>query len=91
MVGGMANEDELIAAYVALDPNRPSVDRARLIGSLVPVWALVGALPAYDHDLSQVADAYDLPLEAVEAAMAFYRKNRCGIDARLAAHDAAFA
>lgn len=87
----MENEDRLIAEYVALNPERPSVDRARLIDSLVPVWAVVGALPAYDHDLSQVAIAYDLPIEAVKAAIAFYRQHRCAINARLAAHEAAFA
>ena len=87
----MATEEEVIGRYVELDPNRPSADRARLIGSLVPVWASVGALPAYEHDIAQLAAAYDLSVEAVEAGLAYFQNNRCAIDARLAAHEAAFA
>jgi uncharacterized protein (DUF433 family) len=80
-------EEELIGRYVELNPHKPWLAEARLIGSAISVWALVGALPAVDGDLDKLAAAYDLPREAVDAAMAFYRRHRCLIDARLAAND----
>ena len=52
-----------------------------------PVWALVGYLPAADGDLGTIAEAYQLPLDAVLAAFAFYARHRSDIDARIAAND----
>lgn len=61
------------------------VDAAWLVGSAVPVWALIGYLDAVGSDLQQVARDYDVPLEAAEAAIAFYRCHKILIDARIAA------
>ena len=80
--------DELVACHVAADPlGRP--DRARIAGSGVEVWALIAYLRAFDT--AQTAADYDLPPEAVEAALAYYERHRPVIDARLTLHDAAFA
>ena len=49
----------------------------------MPVWALIRQLRAIGGDLDQLAADYELPREAVEAALAFYRHNKPYIDARL--------
>ena len=80
--------DELIQRYVEANPHRPGLDEARLRDYGVPVWALVGHLEAVDDDICQVASDYHLPREAVEAALAYYRRYRPLIDARIAANAA---
>jgi uncharacterized protein (DUF433 family) len=79
------NEERLIERYID-----PSWDRypggradARLRDSGVPVWALVGHLRAVNDDVARVVADYDLPREAVDAALAYYRRHRDLIDARL--------
>ncbi|HVC35333.1 MAG TPA: DUF433 domain-containing protein [Chloroflexota bacterium] len=82
-------EDSLIGRYVELDPRRPWSGEARLRDSGVPVWALVGHwLNATKGDAEAVAHDYDLPLDAVIAALAFYRRHKPLIDARLAENSA---
>ena len=51
------------------------------------IWALIGYLPAVDGELAQVAEDYGVPLEAVEAAIAFYQRYPAIIDARIAANN----
>ena len=49
------------------------------------VWTLVGywrEVPG--KDIVRVSDDYDVPVEAVQAALAFYTRNRALIDGRLA-------
>ena len=80
-----ARHDRLIGRHV--DPNwdRYPGGRAdaRLLDSGVPVWALIGQLEADGGDLDRVAADYNLPREAVEAALAYYRRHRSLIDARI--------
>lgn len=78
--------DELIAEYIPLSADADSIEDARLIPYGVPVWALVGYLPAARGDLGEIAAAYQLPLDAVLAAFAFYARHRAAIDARIAAN-----
>ena len=75
--------DELIAEYILNSPDPESIEDARLARYGVPVWALVGYLPAAQGDLGAIADAYELPLDAVLAAFAFYARHRSAIDARI--------
>jgi len=58
---------------------------ARLTNSAVPVWALIG-LYKTTRDVHAVAEDYDVPEEAVQAAVAFYEQPdvRPVIDAKLA-------
>jgi uncharacterized protein (DUF433 family) len=49
----------------------------------MPVWALIGQLSTLDGDVEQLAADYELPREAVEAALARYRRNWDFIEARL--------
>lgn len=52
----------------------------------VPVWALVGYLPAVEGNLNQVAQDYDLPLDAVIASIYYYSENKGAIDCRIEAN-----
>lgn len=76
-------ERELIARWIEPDP-RGSY-RARLMESGVPVYAVVARLGAPDEapgdQVAAVARVYDVPGEAVEAALAYYRQHRFLIDA----------
>lgn len=80
------DEDDLIARYIERNPNHPGPADVRLIDSCVPVWALAGQYRALDGDAEQLAADYALPGEAVEAALAYYRRHRAVIDARIAAN-----
>lgn len=79
------DEHDLIERYVDLDTDRYPGGRAntRLRDYGVPVWALIGQLGALDGNVDQLASDYELPREAVEAALAYYRCNKEYIDARL--------
>jgi uncharacterized protein (DUF433 family) len=86
--GAMSTEtmpnERLIARWIEPSPYLPGVDEARIRETGVPVWALIGYLPAVGDDPARVAHDYELPVEAVQAALAYYRKHRPAIDARLA-------
>lgn len=75
--------DALIARYIEGNPHKPGISEARLVGYNVPVWAIIGHLPAVDGDPRGVARDYDLPEEAVAAALAYYQRHRWLIDARI--------
>lgn len=76
------NEQALIERYI--DPNWDRyggrADARLNVG--VPVWSLVGYLRVFNGDVDQVAAAFEIPREAVEAALAYYRRNKNYIDAR---------
>ncbi|MGI8855689.1 MAG: DUF433 domain-containing protein [Thermomicrobiales bacterium] len=76
----------LIEQYIEQNPHRPGLDEARLVGYGVAVWALVGYLRGAQGDILRVADDYDIPVEAVEAAIAYYHEHQILIDARRAAN-----
>ena len=75
--------DELIKQYIDPTSLHRGVSEARLAGYGIPVWALVGHMNAVDGDPCRVAEEYDVPLEAVQAALAYYNRYRAYIDARL--------
>jgi uncharacterized protein (DUF433 family) len=78
-------------ATIALDPHRPGIQRARLVAYGVPVWALIGHMTDVDDEaeIARTADDYRLPIEAVRAAVAFYREHQCAIDTLLDTNSAA--
>jgi uncharacterized protein (DUF433 family) len=78
--------DALIAEHVIVDPLHGGPEDARLRDSGVPVWALIGHRHAADGDLGEIAEAYDLPLDAVLAAFAYYARHRAAINARIEAN-----
>jgi uncharacterized protein (DUF433 family) len=77
-----------MACYLEPNPNRPGPADVWLKDYGVSVWALVGYWQAAEHDVERVAADYEIPREAVEAALAYYERNREIIDARLAANTA---
>ncbi|HZR98768.1 MAG TPA: hypothetical protein VFE37_08685 [Chloroflexota bacterium] len=74
----------LIEQYIEPNPDRPGVGDARLREYGVPVWALVGYGEATGRDAVATARAYRLPLEAVEAALAYRDRYPAEIAARIA-------
>ena len=79
---------KLIKQWIEANPYRPGVENVRLRQYAVPVWALVGHAQATGRSAEQVAADYEVPREAVEAALAYYRENRNAIDSRIAANAA---
>lgn len=91
VAAGMTEQREaqaLIERWIEPNPHRRGADEAWVVGYGVPVWALVGHLPAVRGDLDQLARSYALPRPAVDAALAYYTRNRVVIDNRLAANTA---
>jgi uncharacterized protein (DUF433 family) len=82
----VATDQERITRYVEQHPRKRGEAEARLADSKIAIWALVGYLRMVDGDVDRVAADYDLPRDAVEAALAYYRQHRAAIDARLAAN-----
>ncbi|HZQ36676.1 MAG TPA: DUF433 domain-containing protein [Dehalococcoidia bacterium] len=78
--------DELIEKWIELNPHKQRREEAVIRDTLVPVWSVVGYSEAYHGDLARVAEGFDIPLEAVEAAMAYYAANKCVIDNRIEAN-----
>lgn len=79
-------ETQLIEKWIEPNPHRPGADEAQLTGYGVAVWALVGYLSRMDWNVEAVAQAFDVPCEAVEAALAYYRRHKAVIDNRRAAN-----
>ena len=84
------SDDELLS-MVKPDPHRPGKARSRLVDHEVPVWGLIlflmsehsldDPLRATEEQILDTADAYDLPVVAVRAALAYYKHNRRYVDA----------
>ena len=68
---------------IGLDPRRLGRHRARLTHCGVPVWALIAHLQGVDWDVAHTARDYDLPEEAVRAAIAYDEADPTYIDAFL--------
>ena len=77
------NDDELITRHIDPDSLRRGRAGARLANYGVPVWALIGHMGGIEEDPTRTARDYYIPVEAVEAALACYRRFRTYIDARL--------
>ena len=83
-------EQQLIERWIELDPARPGPHEARLKEHGVPVWILVGYWQGSAQDADTVAHAYEVPVEAIAAALAYYQQHQALIDARIALNAAAF-
>lgn len=77
-------DDDLIARYIEFNPRRPGRDRAQVKEAGVEVWALVAYYQGgAAGDVGEVARAYDIPIDAVRAALAYYDREQDLVDARL--------
>lgn len=81
-----AHERALIDRWIRPHASKGSGGEAVLADFHVPVYALVGYHQAVGGDADRVARDYDLPRAAVEGALAYYRRHRAVVDARIAAN-----
>jgi uncharacterized protein (DUF433 family) len=81
-----SSEDELIRRHMAPAEDQAAIADARLVESGVPVWALAGYAPLVDWDAERIAADYALSVDEVAAALAYYRRHRDVIEARIAAN-----
>ena len=79
----MRHVDRLIEHEIALDPDDPRPEQARLHERRVHVWAIVGSLATDGSNRAAVADAYDVTPEAVLASQWYYLRHRDRFDALL--------
>ena len=74
-------DQELIGRYIENSPLGQA--DARLRESGIHVWAIIGQLRIHGGTVDEVTKDYCVPREAIEAAIAYYRRNKEYIDARL--------
>lgn len=72
-----------IDAWSEPDPYRSGPADVRLREYAIHVWAIIGYLQGVDGDVEHVARAYDVPVEAVRAAQAYYDRHPEVIEARM--------
>jgi uncharacterized protein (DUF433 family) len=82
-----AERDRLIEQYIEPDPHSSAPYDVRIKEVGVHVWAIIGYLPVVGGDPDQVAAGYHVSRQAVDAAIAYYERNRAIIDARIQAND----
>jgi hypothetical protein len=84
-------EQALIDRWLEPDTLRPA--EMRVVEGGIELWALIGHARGLDGTEQEVAErvaqAYDLPVDAVRAALAYYRRHPLQIDAKLEAIEAA--
>jgi hypothetical protein len=83
---------------IKADPHRRGPARARLVGFERPIWGIIQSmimfgdvddpLDASESLIAQTADDYQISVEAVRAALAYYELNRGAIDAKIASNAA---
>src|SRR5579871_5703667 len=79
-----SSQDALVSRYIEV-PTDTGPGGARLADYGVDVWVLIVYFQhAAEHDAAAVAQAYQIPIEAVEAAIAYYARHREIIDAAIA-------
>ena len=79
---------DLIEHYIIEDPYHLGPGDARLAQYGTHVWAIISYYQlAVNLDLNRVACDFDVPLEAVEAALMYYQFHQKAIDARIILND----
>jgi uncharacterized protein (DUF433 family) len=76
-------QDELIARYIEPDHVFSTPDSAWVAGSSFHVKAVIRRLQFEDWNVEAVAESFQLPVEAVQAAIAYYERHKSVIDARI--------
>jgi uncharacterized protein (DUF433 family) len=83
------DEQHLIEKHISLEYERYGGRAdARLKESGVSIWAIVAYLEMYEGDLDKVAWSFELSQEEMDAALAYYRRNKKYIDARITLNEA---
>lgn len=82
--------EKLIARWIKPNPHKPDEAEVWVLPRNVSAWAVIGQLQL-DHEKAElVAEDYDLPTEAVKAAIVYYHRHQAAIDARIAANRSFF-
>jgi hypothetical protein len=81
---------EILGVHIGVDPHRTGLGRVRLIDFGVPLWALVAHLQSVEGNIEQTAIEYNVPVEAVRAAKAYYDAHPEYIDAFILLNRSAF-
>jgi uncharacterized protein (DUF433 family) len=79
-------DEQLIARHIKADSYLDDEAEVRLADSLIHVWAIVAQLKVNDWDVAQTARDYDIPEVEVQATLAYYRRHKDALDARIADH-----
>ncbi len=66
----------LIDQWIQPAPRGAAPLTAKLKGRGIEAWVIVELWQRSGHDVSNVADAFNLPQAAVEATLAYYRKHK---------------
>ncbi|HZU76622.1 MAG TPA: hypothetical protein VFA70_07645 [Dehalococcoidia bacterium] len=85
-----AAAQELITRWIEQNPYHPEPASAWVLPRCVSVWVVIRQLELDRGDVASVANAYELPRDAVEAARAYYAQHKAAIDARIHEHRAFF-
>ena len=83
-----AEEEVLIEKYIGLDQERSGGRADAYLKSGPSIWAIVAYLDIYKGDLDEIAGHFAISPEEIDAALAFYRRNRKYVDARIILNDA---
>jgi uncharacterized protein (DUF433 family) len=79
----MATPDAVVARYIEPHPRKRDPAEARVAPSGTPVWSLIGHLIGVDRDRERAARDYDLPVAAVDAAIAYYQAHEADLTPRI--------
>jgi uncharacterized protein (DUF433 family) len=69
--------------WIEQNPHKRPIADARIRGHGVAVWAIVAHYDATTGNADQVAAGFNPPVEAVRAALAYYKRHKKLIDARI--------
>src|SRR6266487_4029975 len=81
---GVAVEDIGRRRWIEPNPHEPDPAEAWVLPRCVSAWGVIGQLKLDYWKTDLVAMEYELPLEAVEEAVGYYREQQDAIDARIA-------
>lgn len=84
------SEEQLITRWVEPNPHTAALAEAWVLPHCVSVWTVIRQLELDAGQIADVAGAYDIPDEAVQAAIAYYHRHKQEIDARIHEHRAFF-
>ena len=79
----MTTTDTIITTYIEPHPRKRDPAEARLVHSGTPVWSLIGYLIGVDWDRERTARDYDIPIEAVDAAIAYYYAHEADLNPQI--------
>jgi uncharacterized protein (DUF433 family) len=71
------------ARWIKPNPYKSGPADAWVLPRHVSVWAVIRQLQLDSWQAELVAEGFELPLKAVEAAIRYYRRHKASVDARI--------